>query len=91
MQWMVDEGHAILNDRQQCGFWLDGLYAKHGGKPQPMALHGEDFESLMGAQTSTDDMVIEAVFNNVDNQIGRTTPYRGYHQMTKEQGHIGYG
>ncbi len=87
--WMDDEGAQLLTDKEQLSRWITALILRHAHKPRPMALHGEDFNRLIGLQQTIAPRIIEAVFRDPDfSHIGTDTLYAGYRERSQQYGYM---
>ena len=86
-RWLKSEGSKILSDPTQIACWMGSLFLKHGDKPEPLPLHGDDFKRLMDIQKPMDERVFEAVFNDPDfDHIERRVLHKGYVALCDEDG-----
>lgn len=66
LNWLHNEGIALLSDPEQVACWLGHLTAKHGTVGRVPALHGEDYRRLLGIQTPLHEQVFELIFLDSD-------------------------
>lgn len=62
--WMETTGQHILCDPAEVAKWLNSILTKHGRISSVLALHGEDYQSMLDGQISTHDQVFRAFFNS---------------------------
>lgn len=63
-EWLYKDGSEIVQNPEEVAKWINHLIVKWKDKPQPTALHGEDFNRLLSAQTPMHERVVLAVFND---------------------------
>ncbi len=86
-QWLLSEGAAILRNPSEVAKWLGYLLIEYGDYPQPLPLHGADFERLMEIQTPMWERITQAVFSDPDfSHIERSVLYRGYRALCSALG-----
>lgn len=64
VEWMYDEGQHILSDPTEVAKWLNSILTKHGRVKTVIALHGEDYRSMLEGQISTHEQVFRAFFKS---------------------------
>jgi hypothetical protein len=85
--WMDQTGSLLVRDRTEIAHWLHHLVTKYAGQSRPKALHGADYERLLGIQQPVDESLIPAVFEDGRfTHIDRRTLYAGYVAMCAEDG-----
>ena len=62
--WMETTGQHILSDTAEVAKWLNSILTKHGKLSSVIALHGEDYATMLDGQISTHDQVFRAFFNS---------------------------
>ena len=89
-KWLKDEGIKHLTDPKQIAAWLHRLITEYGERDAPRALHGADYQKLLGVQERVYDRIIKAVFCDEDfTHISKRTLYKGYEMCSKEAGEKG--
>jgi Family of unknown function (DUF5906) len=85
--WLWTEGKRIFSDPIEVAKWLNYLLENYGGRKQPKALHGKDYEGVMAVQQKYDEKIVEAVFNDETFEyISVKDLHEGYHIICKEHG-----
>ena len=88
--WPRTEGSKIARDPTEVSKWLGHLLSRWGGKPTPKALHGSDYQRLLGIQKRLDAELIEAVFGDPNFvSISRGTFHQCYLALHKQRGENG--
>lgn len=91
-EWLKANANRILEDKAQVANWIGAMFLRHADKPEPVALHGEDFHRLMDIQKPAHEMICEAVFHAEDfTHIRRVTLYRGYKAICKDNNRLAKG
>jgi hypothetical protein len=87
MDWMDKIGSLLVRDRTEIAYWLHHLVSKYAEQSRPKALHGTDYERLLGIQQPVEESLIPAVFGDEQfTHIDRRVFYAGYVAMCAEDG-----
>lgn len=88
--WMWSTGQHIVSDPDQVAVWLHHLIEKHGAKTHVLALHGQDYQSLLDAQAPTNEQVYRAFFTSWEwtnhGYFKQGTMFAFYTDYAKRQG-----
>jgi hypothetical protein len=87
LEWLLSESNAICSDPDQVAQWIHCLIETYGKQKQPTALHGADFNRIMGVQEGMEDRIARAVFMVEDFKFIRLADlYEGYVACCKAKG-----
>ena len=94
--WIKTEGIRHLTNDDEIRAWLGQVLADYGDREHPLALHGADYERLLGVQQRIYERIAKAVFTTTDENgkatfthIRKKTLYEGYTICAKLAGERG--
>lgn len=83
--WMEKKGMDICRDKHEVAKWIGYLCNKYAGQTKPRALHGQDYQRLLGIQAPVEEDFLPAVFTDPEfTHIERNVLYEGYKLLCKE-------